>query len=92
MFIITYIGLACQEEILISFEFLLIDNSISNFINISRCQSDVNNCFQFFVKPSQQHLTALTTITTIHVSSSLVNTFLIFYSFFICFTIIMYYE
>ena len=45
MFIITYIGLACQEEILINFEFLLIDNSISNFINISRRQSDVNNYF-----------------------------------------------
>ena len=30
-----FIGLTCQEEILINFEFLLIDNSISNFINIS---------------------------------------------------------
>ena len=35
MFIITFIRLTCQEEILIKFEFLLIDNSISNFINIS---------------------------------------------------------
>ncbi len=38
--------------------------------------------FNFFVKPSQQHLTVLTTITTIHGFPSLVNTFLIFYSFF----------
>ena len=45
MFIITYVGLVCQEEILINFEFLLIDNSISNFVNISRRQSDVNNYF-----------------------------------------------
>ncbi len=43
--IITYIRLACQEEILINFEFLLIDNSISNFINISCHQVDVNNYF-----------------------------------------------
>ena len=43
--IITYIGLACQEEILINFEFLLIDNSISNFINIACHQVDVNNYF-----------------------------------------------
>ncbi|MFR0499555.1 hypothetical protein ACLUYL_04900, partial [Limosilactobacillus reuteri subsp. suis] len=46
--IVTYIGLACQEEILINFEFLLIDNLISNFINISCCQTDVNNYFQLF--------------------------------------------
>ena len=41
----TCIRSACQEEILINFEFLLIDNSISNFINISRRQADVNNYF-----------------------------------------------
>ncbi len=38
--------------------------------------------FNFFVKPSQQHLTALTTITTIHGFHSLVNTFFDFYLFF----------
>ncbi|MCC4397996.1 hypothetical protein LMB98_08190, partial [Limosilactobacillus reuteri] len=43
IFIITYIELACQEEILINFEFLLINNSISNFINISCHQVDVNS-------------------------------------------------
>ncbi|EEW54642.1 hypothetical protein HMPREF0494_0266 [Limosilactobacillus antri DSM 16041] len=43
MFLISYINLTCQEEILINFEFLLINNSISNFINISCCQLDVNN-------------------------------------------------
>ena len=42
MFIIACSRLNCQEEILINFEFLLIDNSISNFVNISRRQSDVN--------------------------------------------------
>ena len=50
MFIITRIGSACQEEILINFEFLLIDNSISNFINISCRQSDVNSFFDIFSK------------------------------------------
>ena len=54
MFIITYIELACQEEILINFEFLLIDNSISNSINISCHQVDVNS---FFYKIFQKSLT-----------------------------------
>jgi len=31
--------------------------------------------FNFFVKPSQQHLTVLTTITTIHGFHPFVNTF-----------------
>ncbi|EEI08357.1 hypothetical protein HMPREF0535_1843, partial [Limosilactobacillus reuteri MM2-3] len=53
IFIITYIRLACQEEILINFEFLLIDNSISNFINISYRQWDVNNIFQIIIETLQ---------------------------------------
>ncbi len=50
MIIITYIRLACQEEILINFEFLLIDNSISNFINISCHQVDVNSFLEYISK------------------------------------------
>ena len=46
------IRLACQEEILINFEFLLIDNSISDFINISCHQVDVNS---FFIKYFKNH-------------------------------------
>ena len=54
MIIITYIRSACQEENLINFEFLLIDNSISNFINISCHQVDVNS---FFRKSFQELVT-----------------------------------
>ena len=49
MFIITFIRLTCQEEILINFEFLLIDNSISNSINISCRRVDVNNFLTFLL-------------------------------------------
>ena len=46
----TCIRSACQEEILINFESLLIDNSISNFINISCHQVDVNSFYKIFQK------------------------------------------
>ena len=50
MFIITFIRLTCQEEILINFEFLLIDNSISNYINISCHQVNVNSFLKILSK------------------------------------------